>query len=176
MKMNRYGHIKFGKIVCEEFDVPKEYKEWAVAPDYKFIWRTKEQNKYLHRFTYHGMPNVDKLIEKARKSDSFPYRDEYKEEIELMVVSHSFFDLFNSIIVPSYPKNSKFKYVPGMGKYYLKPRVKDPDELESLFRYFVRERGSPTRLKTEMLVDYKLLPNSEGELVTALKNHYDKYL
>lgn len=170
--MEKSGHRKFGKAICERFDIPIEYKEWTIAPDLRFIWVTERQNRYLHRFTYHGMDNVKSVIEKSIEKDILPYEDKYSNEVLTLVASHTFADLFNGPIIPSYPNNYKFKWVPGHKRKYLKVALNDPDNLDDFFENLLSLYRHPEELTINMIREYRELPYRKGWMVKKFEEHY----
>jgi len=173
--MEASGHRKFGRAICKKFDLPIKYREWARAPDFRFIWKTHKQNKYLHRFTYHGMDNVEDVIGKTIEKKMLPYEDKYSKEVVALVASHTFADLFNAPIVPSYPNNLKFKWVPKHKRKYIKVALDDPKNLDELFEDIISSFRQPEDLTDRMVREYRDLPSRKGWLIRIIEKHYKRY-
>jgi len=168
------GHRIFGDKVIEKFDLPID-REWAVAPDYGVWFEDPDVNKFLHRFTLHGMGNVKKCIDVIREKGLIDYDQEYESEIRALVVSHSFLDLFNAPILPSYPKSNDVKVVFKHILKYPKFGLNDPPGLGELFEEIVEESSSIFDLETKMRKEYKMLPWKKGELTEKIVEHYREY-
>lgn len=112
-------HEMFVEKVCEKFDRPKKYINWGRGPDYGY-WFSDFGNRVMHRFTLHGMKNIQSCIDLLREKDKFEYDEEDDDLIRVAVASHSYLDLFNFWVVPSYPKSGDLKYIPEQKGYYLK--------------------------------------------------------
>jgi len=166
------GHRKFGRAVVEEFELSEELVEWAVAPDYGYLFSKPEGNKIIHRWTVHGLSNVDKCIDLLKDKDQFYYREELNKQIETLIVSHNFLDLFNFIIHPSYPKNRKFKYIPDQTKRLWRVGWEDPYDLDILFSRIVKEYETVEELGIKMIEEYNLLPKEKGHLVKWIEAWY----
>jgi len=168
------GHRKFGEVFIEHYDLPID-KEWARAPDYGIYFEDSDVNKYLHRFTLHGMDNVEYCIKKIREKGLIEYDDDYKDEIRCLVVSHTFLDLFNFLIFPSYPKCKEFKFIPKQLRRYPIVALDDPDNLDILFECIINRLNDSDSLKLEskMRVEYDNLPWKSGELINEIVEHYE---
>jgi len=171
------GHRSFGRQLCKRFEVPdrREYRDWSIVPDMRFWWETRRQNRYLHRFTLHGMPNVGKAVERGAESDLVKWKDEYEDEIRALVVSHSFLDLFNAPIVPSYPRSRDFKYIPKQKRRYIKVALNDPPHLDELFKDMLLGFETPLEVEEQMRAEYHALPDEKGWMVRKIEEHYDKH-
>jgi len=127
------GHRCFGEVFCDKFGIPDKYKIWARAPDFGYWLKDRKWNYYLHRFTLHGYPNSFNCIKLFKNDDRFPYDEDYCYEISVLVRSHTYLDLFNSFLVPSYPNSADFKYIKEQHKTYLEPMSDDPDNIKEIF-------------------------------------------
>jgi len=168
------GHLIFGDEVIERFQIPID-REWTIAPDYGVWFEDPDVNKLLHRFTLHGMGNVEKCIDVIREKGLIEYDQEYEDEIRALVMSHSFLDLFNGPILPSYPRSTDVKFV---YKHILKyPRValNDPSGLDELFEEIVGESSSIFDLEKKMREEYEMVPWETGELTQKIVEHYKKH-
>lgn len=176
--MQKEGHRKFGKIFVEEYDVPID-PEWARAPDYGVWFKEESLNYIFHRFTLHGMSNVDKTIELIKERDLINYKEEYRDEIRTLVVSHNFLDLFNGIIFPSCPSSLEFKLIPNQILKYPIVCLDDPDNLDKIFREIITDSFSEERdvigLNINMRKEYSDLPWEKGKLIKKILKHYKKY-
>jgi len=167
-------HELFVEKMCEEFDKPKKYTNWGKAPDYGY-WFSDFGNRVMHRFTLHGMANVQPCIDLLREKSMFEYDEKEDEFIKTAVASHSYLDLFNFWALPSYPKNWHYGYVSGQRKYYVK----------SLFSHFFPDRYQQPRptdviswfdtveeLKVHMVEEYYEVPDDKGFMTEKILNLY----
>jgi len=168
------GHLIFGDKVIERFQIPID-REWAMAPDYGVWFEEPDVNRFLHRFTLHGMDNVEKCIDAVREKGLIEYDADRRDEIRALVVSHSFLDLFNAPIVPSYSRSSDFKFVFDQLLSYTKVALDDPPGLDGLFEKIVGESNSLVDLESRMRKEYEMAPWEEGELTEKIVEHYKKY-
>ena len=168
------GHLIFGDEVIEKFDLTID-REWAMAPDYGVWFEEPDVNRLLHRFTLHGMDNVEKCIDAVRENCLIEYDKKYEDEIRALVVSHSFLDLFNAPIVPSYSRSCDFKVVFDQLLSYTKVALDDPPGLDGLFEKIVGECNSPVDLENKMREEYEMAPEKKGELTQKIVEHYKKH-
>jgi len=168
------GHLIFGDKVIEKFDITIN-REWARAPDYGVWFEEPDVNKLLHRFTLHGMDNVEKCIDAIREKGLIEYDKKYEDEIRALVVSHSFLDLFNAPIVPSYSRFWDFKFVFEQFLSYTKVALDDPPGLDGLFEKIVDESRSLSDLEQKMREEYEMVPWKKGELTEKIVEHYKKH-
>ena len=168
------GHLIFGDKVIEKFDLTIN-KEWARAPDYGVWFEEPDVNRYLHRFTLHGMENVVKCIDAIRENGLIEYDAECRDKIRALVVSHSFLDLFNAPIVPSYSGSWDFKFVFEQLVSYTKVALDDPPGLDGLFEEIVGESNSLVGLEKKMREEYEMAPWEMGELTQKIVEHYKKH-
>ncbi len=168
------GHLIFGDKVIEKFDLTID-REWAMAPDYGVWFEEPDVNRFLHRLTLHGMENVERCIDAIREKDLIEYDADRRDEIRALVVSHSFLDLFNTPIVPSYSRSSDFKFVFDQLLSYTKVALDDPPGLDGLFEKIVGESNSLVDLESRMRKEYEMAPWEEGELTEKIVEHYKKY-
>jgi len=114
------GHTAFGEEFCEKFDVGDyNFVEWAYAPDYGYYFG-EDWNMLMHRFTLHGLDNVQSCIDLLKDEEVFDYDEDYELEIKTLIASHTYLDTFNFYVVPSYPHSSKFVRQKNRGWYYIK--------------------------------------------------------
>lgn len=175
----------FGNVVVDKYDLPSDMREWARIPDYGIWFKDPDRNKWMHRFTLHGMGNVDKAIKIGRERELILYDKEYKSQILTMVVSHTFLDVFNCPILPSYPSSRSVKFTFKRIKAYSKIPVSifkkgepigppDPDEgWEELFREWLEEHGHEG-LRMRMVKEHNALPMKRGQLVNDVLSLYEK--
>jgi len=168
------GHLIFGDKVIERFDLPIDRK-WAMAPDYGVWFEEPDVNKLLHRLTLHGMDNVEKCIDAVREKGLIEYDTDRRDEIRALVVSHSFLDLFNAPIGPSYSRSWDFKFVFEQLLSYTKVALDDPPGLDGLFGEIVGECNSLADLEKKMREEYEMAPWEKGELTDRIVEHYKKY-
>lgn len=178
--MEYLGHKTFGEEFCEHFDVPQEYYVWAYAPDWGY-YLSHEHNVYLHRFTLHGFNNVQTCINLLKDKVHFPYDDEYLDVINALVVSHTYLDLFNNYIVPSYPRSGTFKGLPEQRGYYLKVLlgyikgdVPKPSEQEyrNAFKKILNGFSDPWDIEWYMTEEFKGLPQNRTQITEILLDIY----
>jgi len=168
------GHLIFADKVIERFDLPID-REWAMAPDYGVWFEEPEVNRYLHRFTLHGMNNVEKCIDVMRQKGLIEYHADRRKEIRALVVSHSFLDLFNGPVVPSYPSSIDFKFVFDQLSRYSDVALDDPPWLDELLEEMVDEVDSLSDLEKKMIEEYEMLPWKKGELTERIVEHYREH-
>jgi len=168
------GHLIFGEKVVEKFDLPID-TSWALALDYGVWFESHDINLYLHRLTLHGMDNVEKCMEVMRETGLIEYDPEYREEIRTLVVSHSFLDLFNGPILPSYPSSTDFKFIFDQLGSYAKVALNDPPLLDELFEEIVDEADSLSDLEEMMIEEYEMLPWKKGKLTERILEHYREH-
>ncbi len=161
------GHKAFGRALNEVFDVPERFIKWTVGPDYGYWLKYGGLRKIFHRFTLHGLDNVENCIQLLKSEDKFIYDEDYRLEIEFMVASHSYLDLFNGPIGPSYKSNLEFKGIPRQTKHYLRPLAKPPDGLEEALEEGLKEFKTIEEAKGFIEEEYQNIP---GEYRYFTKN------
>jgi len=185
------GHLIFGKVFCEKFNLPEDLFVWAKAPDVA-IWLDELSNVVFHRYTLHGLPNVDKAIKVARKKNVFvevdlersspyflplEYSEEFRSEVVTLVVSHSFLDTLNGPVPPSYPKSREFKLIPEQIKRYIRVALNDPDSLRDLFEDIIDDYDDQLRLREQMIREYNDLPRlDDATILPRIIAIYREYL
>ncbi len=167
------GHLIFGDKIIEKFDLTID-RQWAMAPDYGVWFEDRDVNLFLHRFTLHGMDNVEKCINVVREKGLIEYDPDRREEIRTLVVSHSFLDLFNGIVVPSYPGSTDLKFVFDQVRRYRSFALDDPSGLDELFEEIVGEFNSLQDLEEKMKEEYKMVPWKTGEMTDRIVEHYEE--
>lgn len=162
------GHYIFGDVVCEHFNIPNKYRNWAAIPDMKYFSNNHYTWLLLHRWSLHGMPNIPICIEQGKQTA--PYEKEYEDIIELLVTSHTYLDVFNGPIVPSYPKSWEFKYIDDLKWKYIKDPLDDPDGLKEVFKDIML--SNPSDLKHQLVKEYEKLPK-HGDITEAILELYE---
>lgn len=162
--MNTEGHIEFGDVYTDLFNVPEDYRMWATAPDYGYWANNCIVNKALHRFTLHGAGNVFTCINKLKDNVKFPYNtdDVGLHTITNLVLSHTLLDMFNAPVFPSFPHSSSFLTWRPQYKEYAHPNSQDPPRLGEVY--------------TEMLDTYMDERVLQKDLMWAINNPYDSVL
>jgi len=159
------GHQKFGAAVCDRFDAPDELIEWAVVPDMGFWFTNPYKKKIFHRWTLHGLENVDKAIEMGKKR-GIEYSEEYSELIETILISHSYLDMFNGPLGPySYPNYLGLKIIPQQALYYPIVALSDPDGIGEVFLGMMGSVESLDELRS-LMVDGLESPFSDHRWMT----------
>lgn len=169
--MNK-GHYIIGKVICKEFDAPAELSNWGIIPDMKYLTENYYGWLLLHRISLHGIPNINYCIEKGKESEKFTYIDEYHDLIEFLIMTHSYLDTFNGIIIPSYPKSVEVKYIPKRFFKYIFNPLDDPDGLEDKFTEIARKYNSIHNLKQKIKKEYYDLPQRKGEITDSILELY----
>ena len=177
-------HELFVEKMCEEFDKPKKYTNWATAPDYGFWLKSRGANRFGHRFTLHGFDNVLPAIDVLKGEDKFEYDLEYDTMIRTGVASHTFLDLFNFYVVPSYPKSSDLAYLPDRTGYYIKcgfshfnPKTYQQthptlEEWDRTFESIVSEYENIEDLNLAMVEEFYALPD-KGWMIERILELYN---
>jgi len=178
-------HEKFAEKICEKFDKPKKYTVWALAPDHGFWLNTYRANRLGHRFTLHGFDNVNKAIELLKEKALFHYSAEDEDIIKTAVASHTFLDLFNFWVVPSYPNSSDFRGIKEQRKYYIKSGFShffpksyqqpnpSKDEWVEVFDEILDEFDSIEELDKDMRYEFYKLPYKGFMIEKILKLYKD---
>lgn len=167
------SHKMFGMVVSKTFDVDVDWN-WARAPDYGIWFKSPKVNKYLHRFTLHGLPNIYKTIEIIRDKELLDFKISNYGAILCLVVSHNYLDLFNGPIMLSYPYNYEIKYIKEQIPYYKGYSIKDPKDVKELFTDIVNSFDSIEDLTEEMVNEYKSLPQKHSGLTQTIIDFYKK--
>lgn len=167
------GHYLFGKVLCDLFDLPLEMYNWGIIPDMKYLTDDHYTWLLLHRVSLHGSKNIDYCIEIGKKRDKFLYIEKYHNAIECMILSHSYLDVFNGIVIPSYPKSYEVKYIPErMSKYIFSP-LDDPDGIEDKFVDLMIDYETPAEFMKDMKKEYLDLPRNVGDMTKSILELYD---
>lgn len=168
------GHLIFGEVLCNYLDIPIDLHNWAKIPDAKFYKPNEFTNFLFHRWTLHGFANIDTCIVKGVESDKYRFEKKYEEEIRCLIASHTFLDLFNGPIVPSYPDSSSINLIPRQLPKYLLVALNDPadDDLREVFTEIVSEYECAPLLAHDFEVEYRQLPMKEGDMVRRIRNIY----
>lgn len=167
------GHLLFGKKVCEHFDLPKHLYKWADAPDSGVWLKDGVINKLFHRFTLHGVSNIDRCIEVVRDKGLIEYDDDYEQEIKTLVISHTYLDTFNGFVIPSYPEAVEFKFIKENLPYYFTNCMEDPDGLGDAFDDILSEIDYISSLKAYLTVEYESLPQHHTWMTERILECYD---
>lgn len=165
-------HMKYGEIFCEHFDIDKDFSNWSTVPDYKFYLKSKMQNKFFHRFTNHGVDNTIHTVKLAKDNDKFYFDKDYLPEIYHLVLSHSYLDLFNSIIIPSYPNNYEFNYIPEQWVQYITPLSSAPDDISEAFKSIIYEYNDVNMLTENLAYEYRNLPGTVCRYTKEILSYY----
>lgn len=169
------GHYIFGEVLCDHFDIPMDLHIWAKIPDAK-IYKPDEFTRFLfHRWTLHGFSNVDTCIIKGgSESNKYEYKRKYDSEIRCMIISHTYLDLFNGPIVPSYPESRSINILPSHLFKYPLVALNDPPEekLKETFESIIGTYSSADELAKDLKKEYKMLPNIEEKITNRIKDIY----
>ena len=165
-------HRLFGRIIADRFDLPKEgFIEWTVLPDFRYYKKRSWQNTFLHRFTSHGLDNIDVCIKQGKEIDKVIYDEEYDNYIRCLLISHNYLDVFNWILHPSYPNSREFKFIWAQIPRILTFRtLKDPD-IEDILNDMVYNHESIDDLNSTMIKEYKKLSKVTGYMKKILKKY-----
>jgi len=159
--MRTSGHLSFGTSFCNRFDIPIEYNYWAIAPDYGYFFEHDFIIPFTHRFTLHGYPNIEECFRLFKDNSDFDYDSEFEYEIYALIMSHTYLDLFNAPIFPSYPKHREFKYLKNHKKFYITPWLSDPDNITDVFEEVIWEFDTVDSVINYFLDEYERLPNEK---------------
>ena len=169
--MEKDAHLIFGEKFCQRFDIPEKYAIWAYAPDLGYYFGD-ELATFLHRFTLHGFKNANKCIELLRETDQsgyiFPYNTDNDKAIQVLVYSHSYLDLFNAPLLPSFPYRREYTSIPSQKSYYAKSAISyaipgwdpwpDRDKLADRFEEILATFYSIDAFESSIILETELLP------------------
>jgi len=155
------GHRCFGEVFCDKYGIPDEYKIWARAPDFGYWLKDRNWNYFLHRLTLHGYPNAYNCIKLFKYDDRFPFEEKYGYEISVLVRSHTYLDLFNGFLIPSYPNSKDFKYIKEQYRTYLKPMIEDPVNVKEIFEEALYKFDRVTDLDIYLTNEFNRLPEEK---------------
>jgi len=166
------GHYVFADVVCEHFNIPERYKDWCAIPDMKYFSDDHYTWLLLHRWSLHGMPNIPTCIEQGKVTGYAPYSEKHRCAIETLVASHTYLDVFNGPVVPSYPNSFEFKYVDDLKWKYIKDPLNDPDGLREVFEDIVEPFVNIEDFKHHIIKEYDKLPKHSGKTTDAILELY----
>ena len=154
-------HRMFGYMIADHFDMPVyDFIEYTILPDLRFYQDYFLKHVLFHRWTLHGPENIDAVIEKGKKSKYVKYNPEHDKYIRCLIMSHSYLDLFNFVLHPSYPGNYSFTYIRSqLAKIITFRTVRTPKGLDIVLNKMIRLHKDPYDLFHTMLIEYRSLPD-----------------
>ena len=182
--MQTETHKKFGRIILARYlggyddlvSGPKNLlTNWTVLPDKKYNKGTRFGTVLLHRWSLHGIRNIDATIEAGKNApDWVRYDKEHDTLIRCLIMSHYWLDLFNFVIHPSRPSSWDFKYIPDqVPKILTFGTVSDPAGIEDVLKRMVDEHPRLEDLLMTMLEEYMDLPDRTGEYLKRVLQLYN---
>lgn len=168
------AHRLFGEIIARRFGKPVDgYLDWTVIPDMYRKHHTYSGYLLLHRWSLHGPRNIGEAISQGIQSGQVEFRRSQVAYIRALIMSHTFLDLFNFVIHPSWPDSWDFKYVPGqVGRILSFRSLRTPAGLETALDRMVGMHASPGDLFWTMLWEYQGLPRVTGLHVREILRLY----
>jgi len=169
--MNWASHRLFGRIIAEQYGLPiAGYIEWTIMPDMQYYKDSYWRHILLHRISLHGPENIGVVIDQGRQSRYVVYKEGWELYIRCLVMSHSFLDLFNFIIVPSYPGKFGFTFIrEQLPRILSLTTIEAPDGLSDALRLMVSHHRGPEDLLHTMLLEYRELPKVGWYMEQILK-------
>jgi len=169
--MDWQSHRMFGKIIAEQYGLPiHNYLEYTILPDLRYYKESYFKYVFFHRWTLHGPENIDTVIDQGKYLRYVEYNAEYDNYIKCLIMSHSYLDLFNFIIHPSYPGNYGFTYIRSqLPKIFTFRAIKAPKGLDNVLQDIVKSHSGPFDLFHTMLIEYRCLPEKKYWVRQILK-------
>ena len=168
------AHKLFGEIIARRFNQPLDgYLNWTIIPDIYRDHHTYAGNLLLHRWSLHGPGNIGEAIRQGIDSCQVEYRDCRKVYIRALILSHTYLDLLNFVIHPSWPNSWGFTYVPGQVSRILTLRsLHTPEGLENALDRMCGLHASLDDLHMTMLTEYWSLPRITGYYMQEILRLY----
>jgi len=169
-------HEVFGNLLVNRWygEPDERLTNWAILPDKKYNKGTRFGTVLLHRWSLHGIRNIDATIEAGKQSGWVRYDKEHDTLIRCLIMSHYWLDLFNFVIHPSRPSSWDFKYIPEqVPKILTFGTVSDPTGVEDVLERMVDEHPRPEDLMMTMLKEYRDLPYRTGKYLKRVLQLYN---
>jgi len=159
--MDWYSHRLFGHTIAEQYGLPVyRFLEYTILPDLEFYQRSVFKYFLFHRWALHGPENIDAVIEKGKRSRYVKYDSQYDGYIRCLIMSHTYLDLFNFVIHPSYPGKYGVTFIRSQLPKILTFRtVVAPKGLKEVLQEMAQLHRDPYDLFHTMLIEYRALPD-----------------
>ncbi len=160
-------HRMFAETMADRFNFPKnfEFIEWSIVPDMRFYF-DMYWGRFFHRFTMHGLANIDFCKEKGKKLNDVEYIEKHEDAIDCMLVSHNYLDVLNFMVFPSYPYSLEFKFTPTkLIKFF-----NSENKVKKAFEEIINDHNSIIELTYSMKDEYSRLPWKTGKYLTKILN------
>lgn len=169
--MDWNAHRMFGYVISDRFDLPyRGFIEWTILPDMRYYQDRYFKYLLFHRWTLHGPENIETVIDQGKESRYVEYYEAYDLYIRCLIMSHTYLDLFNYVIHPSYPGNTRFKYIKEQIPLILRFRtLKAPKGLKEVLMEMASLHQNPHDLLHTMLLEYYALPEKKYWIRQILK-------
>jgi len=173
--MDWESHRMFGRLIANQYDEPVDgYLEWTIMPDMQYFKLSAWRHTFLHRTSLHGADNIDAVIAHGKRFPQYvrysPSRAKY---IRCLIMSHSYLDLFNFIIHPSWPHNRHFRFLwRQIPRIFKLGTLFAPPGLRDVLAQMVRQHRNAWDLYHTMLMEYLGAPE-EGLYVQKILKLYE---
>lgn len=165
------AHRTFGRIIADQYGKPVDgYMDWTILPDLRYYKESYFKYLIFHRWTLHGPENINVVIDQGKHSSRVTYDEENDYYIRCLIMSHSFLDLFNFVLHPSYPGAYGLVYIPQqLWRIMTFQAMKAPSGLARVLQEMASLHSGPADLFYTMLGEYRALPNKGYWIKQLLK-------